>query len=302
MAWPTKLARPAGLSANREGVTVAVFVQLFLDFAWAFSVLALISLSLGLIMGELKIVNVAQGDLVMIGAYGMYVMRDLPFLWALAATVAIGFILGLILERGVLRWVYHRGFIATLLATWGIGLVLQQLVAVAFSISQKGINAPVAGTITVLGVAYPQYRVLAGGVMLLTVVAVMLLVYRTSLGLRIRASIDNVEMASVLGIAPQRIFTLVFALAAALAALAGALVAPTLAITPTMGLVFLAPAFFSVLIAREGSIKGPVIGAAVVQCTLVLLKWALPVTLAEGVLFALLMLVVAIWPRGFAWK
>lgn len=277
-------------------------VQLILDFAWAFSALALIALSLGLIMGELKIVNVAQGDLVMIGAYGMYVMRDLPFPWALAGTVAIGFVLGILIERGVLRWVYQRGFIATLLATWGIGLVLQQLVAVAFSISQKGIDVPVADTIMVLGVTYPLYRVLAGAFMLLTVGAVILLVYRSSFGLRIRASIDNVEMASVLGIAPQRIFTLVFALATALAALAGALVAPTLAITPTMGLVFLAPAFFSVLIAREGSIVGPIIGAAAVQGVLVLLKWVMPVTMAEGVMFALLMLVVAIWPRGFAWK
>lgn len=107
-------------------------VQLILDFAWAFSALALIALSLGLIMGELKIVNVAQGDLVMIGAYGMYVMRDLPFPCALAGTVAIGVVLGILIERGVLRWVYQQGFIATLLATWGIGLVLQQLVAVAF--------------------------------------------------------------------------------------------------------------------------------------------------------------------------
>lgn len=277
-------------------------VQLILDFAWALSALALIALSLGLIMGELKIVNVAQGDLVMIGAYGMYVMRDLPFPCALAGTVAIGVVLGILIERGVLRWVYQQGFIATLLATWGIGLVLQQLVAVAFSISQKGVNVPVADTIMVLGVAYPLYRVLAGTFMLLTVGAVILLVYRTSFGLRIRASIDNVEMASVLGIAPQRIFTLVFALATALAVLAGALVAPTLAITPTMGLVFLAPAFFSVLIAREGSVVGPIIGAAAVQGALVLLKWVMPVTVAEGVMFVLLMLIVAVWPRGFAWK
>lgn len=277
-------------------------IQLLLDFAWAFSALALISLSLGLIMGELKIVNIAQGDLVMVGAYGMYAMRDLPFPVAVAVTIVVGLVLGVVLERGILKWVYHRGFIATLLATWGIGIVLQQLVAVAFSISQKGVELPLADSVEFLGVTYPLYRLVAGGVMLGVVAAVFALVYFSAFGLRIRASIDNVEMASVLGISPQRIFTMVFALATAMAVLAGALIAPTLAITPTMGLAFIAPAFFSVLISREGSIIGPVVGAAVVQSVLVVLKWLLPVTLAECLMFGLLVVMVALWPRGFALK
>ena len=275
-----------------------VLLQLTLDFLWAFSSLALISLSLGLIMGELKIVNIAQGDMVMLGAYCMYAFRDMPFLLALVLTIIIGLVLGVVLERFVLRWVYHRGFIATLLATWGIGLVLQQIVSVAFSISQKGVDIPLEATLEIMEVSYPLYRVLAGGGMLVTIAVVLLLVYRTDIGLRIRASIDNMEMASVLGIAPQRVFTLVFAVASAMALLAGALVAPTLSITPTMGLSFIAPAFFSVLIAREGSIKGPLMGAAIVEVLLVLLKWHFQVTIAEAILFALLVIIVTIWPRG----
>lgn len=281
---------------------MTVAVQLFLDFAWAFSALAVISLSLGLIMGELKIVNVAQGDLVMFGAYCMYALRDLPFVIALGLAVILGFILGIILERGVLRWVYHRGFISTLLATWGIGIVLQQVITVAFSISQKGVAPPITSAVEILGVVYPTYRFVAGGAMLGAALAVLALVYFTGIGLRIRASIDNVEMASVLGVVPARVFTLVFALATAMAVLAGALIAPTLAITPVMGLVFLAPAFFSVLIAREGSIIGPIAGAALVQAMLVSFKWVLPVTMAEALMFALLVVMVALWPQGFSWK
>ncbi|MGO4835863.1 hypothetical protein AB4144_26850, partial [Rhizobiaceae sp. 2RAB30] len=148
-------------------------IQLVLDFAWAFSALALISLSLGLIMGELKIVNIAQGDLVMIGAYSMYAMRDLPFPVAVAATFVVGLLLGVVLERGILKWVYHRGFIATLLATWGIGIVLQQLAAVIFSISQKGVELPIAGSLEILGVTYPLYRLVAGAAMLGVVVLVV---------------------------------------------------------------------------------------------------------------------------------
>lgn len=277
-----------------------MLLQLTLDFLWAFSALALISLSLGLIMGELKIVNIAQGDMVMIGAYCMYAMRDMPFMTALGLTIVIGLCLGFILERFVLRFVYHRGFIATLLATWGIGLVLQQLVSVAFSISQKGVDSPIVTSVEMLGISYPLYRLLACAGMLITVVMVMLLVSKTNIGLRIRASIDNVEMASVLGIVPQHIFTLVFSIASAMALLAGALIAPTLSITPTMGLSFIAPAFFSVLIAREGSIKGPIIGAAIVQLMLTILKWQFQVTIAEAILFALLVIIVTIWPRGLA--
>jgi urea transport system permease protein len=92
---------------------------------WVSAGLALVAFSLGLILGELKIVNIAQGDLMMVGAYCMYSLRALPFPLALLFTFIFGLLLGLLLERGVLRWVYDKGFIATLLATWGIGIVLE---------------------------------------------------------------------------------------------------------------------------------------------------------------------------------
>ena len=276
-------------------------LQVALDFVWASAGLALVAFSLGLILGELKIVNVAQGDLMMVGAYCMYSMRALPFALALLITAVFGLLLGLVLERGILRWVYDKGFIATLLATWGIGIVLEQVAAVLFTVSQKGIDPPLAGQIAVGALSYPTYRlaVICGIVLLLG--ALLLLVYRTSLGLRLRASIDNVEMAAVLGISPQRTFAMVFAVATALAVLAGALIAPTLAITPTLGLSFLAPAFFAVLIAKPGSLAGPVVGAVAVELTFTLLQARLNVTLAESILFGLLALFIALKPQGISW-
>ncbi len=97
-------------------------LQILFDFVWTSAVLALVAFSLGLILGELKIVNVAQGDLMMVGAYCMYALRGLPFPLALLLTFVFGLVLGLLLERAILRWVYDKGFIATLLATWGIGM------------------------------------------------------------------------------------------------------------------------------------------------------------------------------------
>jgi branched-subunit amino acid ABC-type transport system permease component len=278
------------------------WVQIFLDFIWVSAGLALVAFSLGLILGELKIVNIAQGDLMMVGAYSMYAMRDLPFLVALLLTFIVGLGLGFILERGVLRWVYDKGFMATLLATWGVGIVLEQGVATLFTVSQKGIDPPINGLVEIGDVVYPEYRIVvaAGVIILLTIL--LLLVYRTSLGLRLRASIDNVEMAAVLGISPQRMFAMVFSVAAALAVLAGALIAPTIAINPTLGLSFLAPAFFAVLISKQGSLAGPVLGAIAVEFTFTLLQAYLNITVAESILFGLLALFIVLKPQGISWS
>ena len=276
-------------------------LQILLDFVWTSAILALVAFSLGLILGELKIVNVAQGDLMMVGAYAMYSLRGLPFPLALAITFAFGLILGLVLERAVLRWVYDKGFIATLLASWGIGLVLEQTAAAIFTATQKGIDSPLPAQIELGALTYPSYRlaVIVGIAILLAFL--LLIVQRTAIGLRLRASIDNVEMAAVMGISPQLTFAMVFSIATALAVLAGALVAPTLAITPTLGLSYLAPAFFAVLIAKQGSLAGPMIGAVAVQFTFTMLQTFFNVTLAEAILFGLLAFFIAVKPQGFTW-
>lgn len=275
--------------------------QILIDFIWVSAGLSLVAFSLGLILGELKIVNIAQGDLMMVGAYSMYAMRGLPFPIALVLTFIIGLLLGFVLERGVLRWVYDKGFMATLLATWGVGIVLEQGIATIFTVSQKGIDAPLKGLVQIGDVVYPEYRIVVAAGIVLLLGILLLLVYRTSLGLRLRASIDNVEMAAVLGISPQRMFAMVFSVAAALAVLAGALIAPTIAINPTLGLSFLAPAFFAVLISKQGSLAGPIAGAIAVEFTFTLLQAYLNITVAESILFGLLALFIVLKPQGISW-
>jgi branched-chain amino acid transport system permease protein/urea transport system permease protein len=278
------------------------WLQILLDFVWVSSCLALVSFSLGLILGELKIVNIAQGDLMMVGAYSMYALRGLPFGVAILLTVVLGLVLGLVLERAILRWVYDKGFMATLLASFGVGTVLEQGVAAIFTVSQKGVDSPLKGQLTIGDFSYPAYRVVVAVGIVALLAILLLFVYRTTLGLRLRASIDNVEMASVLGISPQRMFALVFSIATALAVLAGALIAPTIAINPTLGLSFLAPAFFAVLVAKPGSLAGPIMGAIAVQAVFTVLQAGLNVTVAESVLFGLLALFVVLRPQGISWS
>jgi branched-subunit amino acid ABC-type transport system permease component len=281
---------------------VSGWLQFVLDFIWVSAGLSLVAFSLGLILGELKIVNIAQGDMMMVGAYSMYAMRDLPFPVALVLTFIVGLLLGFVLERGVLRWVYDKGFMATLLATWGVGIVLEQGVATIFTVSQKGIDSPIKGLIEIGDVVYPEYRIVVAAGIIVLLTLLLFLVYRTSLGLRLRASIDNVEMASVLGISPQRMFAMVFAVATALAVLAGALIAPTIAINPTLGLSFLAPAFFAVLISKPGSLGGPILGAVAVEFVFTLLQAYLNITVAESILFGLLALFIVVKPQGISWS
>lgn len=277
-------------------------LQILFDFAWASANLALVAFSLGLILGELRIVNIAQGDLMMVGAYSMFALRGLPFVVALPLTFVIGLALGLVLERGVLRWVYDKGFMATLLASWGVGIILEQGAAAIFTVSQKGIDPPLHGQLAIGPFIYPTYRLVATAGIVVLLILLLLLVFRTSIGLRLRASIDNVEMASVLGISPPRMFAVVFSVATALAVLAGAIIAPTIAITPTLGLSFLAPAFFAVLIARPGALAGPVAGAVLVQFVYTLLQAKMNVTVAQCVLFALLALLIVFKPQGISWS
>jgi branched-subunit amino acid ABC-type transport system permease component len=142
---------------------VSDLVLLLLNFMSTFSVLVLIAVSLGLIFGQLGIINLAQGDLVMVGAYVMYATRNLPFGVGLAVAVVFGALLGIVLERGVIARLYPRGFVPTLLATWGIGIVLRQLADALFTSTPRTVAAPVGGSITVLGVQYPTYSRRPGG-------------------------------------------------------------------------------------------------------------------------------------------
>ncbi|MGH3320036.1 MAG: branched-chain amino acid ABC transporter permease [Streptosporangiaceae bacterium] len=278
---------------------IAVFVAL--NFLTALSVLVLIGFSLGLIFGQLRIINLAQGDLVMFGAYVVYAMRGFPFWVGVVVALALGTLLALAIERGIMRRLYARGFMPALLATWGIGIVLRQAAQAIFSSTPRSVAAPIAGSTTVLGVQYPVYRLVLAGVVAIVVIAALVVAYRTAIGLRIRASIDNVDMASVLGISPRRMFALVFTVGTLLAVLAGALAAPIIGLTPTVGLGYLAPAFFAVLLGRPGSIGGPVLGAAVVSALTVVLEHYFTATVAQTLVFAALVALIAIKPEGIQW-
>ena len=278
------------------------FILFALSVFTAFGFYALLAWGLGLIFGQLNVVNVAHGDMAMVGAYLMVMLTPVPFPMRLLLAVIGGLALGMLIERLLLSRLYQHGMLATLLAMWGAGIVLRQTAEAIFGPTPASVPAPIPGTVQVLGVDYPIYRLVSATVSLLIVAALVVVMYRTNLGLRLRASIDNRSMAAGFGIPTGVMVTGTFAVGTALAVLAGALQSPTLGITPQVGVSLLAPTFFAVLLGRPGSIGGPILGAFVVALLEVGLRTILPETAAGVVFFIALIALIALQPQGPNWR
>lgn len=267
-----------------------------------FGFYGLLAWGLGLIFGQLGVVNVAHGDFAMVGAFTMFALPAVPFFLRLLLAVVIAVVLGYVTERFLLRTLYLRGMLATLLAMWGVGIVIRQGLEAWFGTTPGSVTAPVTSSITVLGVQYPAYRLVATAISLALIGVGLLIIYRTTLGLRLRASIDNRQMASLLGISPTMMITGTFIVGTVLAVVAGALQSPMLGVTPSVGLTFLAPAFFAVLVGKPGSLGGPILGAAIVALLQTALRTFFTETLASLLFFLILILLIALRPQGLNWR
>jgi len=278
------------------------FVLFVLSVFTAFGFYALLAWGLGLIFGQLGVVNVAHGDMAMVGAFVMFALQPVPFVPRLLIALVLGIALGLVIERLILSGLYRHGMLATLLAMWGVGIVLRQSAEAIFGPTPASVAAPIPGAVEILGVSYPIYRLVSACVCLAIVGVLLLIMYRTDLGLRLRASIDNRSMAAGLGIPPTRMIAGTFALGIGLAVLAGALQSPMLGITPSAGVGLLAPTFFAVLLGRPGSLIGPLFGAFVVAVLDIGLRTVLPETAAGVIFFVSLIALIALRPQGPEWR
>lgn len=236
--------------------------SLFFNFAYQFgdyaAFLLLAALGLIIVLGIADIINLAHGEFIMLGAYGASISyhQGLPFpLAVVIAAVAVG-ILGLILERLIIRRFYGDR-IGALVATWGLSLVLSQGILILFGPSMPPIPHPEL-TVRVGDFSYSGYRIVLMAVAMGVLAFLWLVMYRSRLGMTIRATIQNPDMARCLGTDTTRINMITFATGAALAGLTGALYAPTTTIGPTFGTPFIAPAFITVVV---GGGANPIIGA-----------------------------------------
>jgi branched-chain amino acid transport system permease protein len=265
------------------------------------SLLALISSGLTIILGALGVLNFAHGAMFMLGAYTAFVV--LSHIDSFAAALVLGalalLLFGLATERGLIRFYYSRPHEDQILVTFGLGVMIVEAVRYVFGgLSQR---APVPswgqGIVDLHFFIYPLYRVEAIGIVAALLLGFYLLLYRTRIGLVVRAGIEDPLMVGLLGIHVQRVFMVVFSVGAMAAGIAGVIYSPLSAIIPDMGEPFLVESFVVVVIGGLGSFPGAVVGGLVVGEILSLTTLFNP-AYAQAAIYAAMTLVLIVRPRG----
>ncbi len=238
------------------------------------SILLLVALGLAITYGLMGVINMAHGELMMIGAYATYVVQGLfqkylpgAFDWYLLAAVPVAFLasalMGAALERGVIRFLYGRP-LETLLATWGISLMLQQLVRSIFGAQNVGVENPIwmSGGVQVLGnLSLPFNRLVIIGFAIAVLLGVAWLISKTRLGLFVRGVTQNRPIASCMGVNTARIDTYAFALGSGIAGLAGCALSQVGNVGPDLGQGYIVDAFMVVVLGGVGQLAGTVYAA-----------------------------------------
>jgi branched-chain amino acid transport system permease protein len=271
------------------------FLYQFVD---AFAFLVLSSVGLAIIFGMMGVINLAHGEFIMCGAYvtAATVRAGVPLpvaiiLGALAAGLA-----GILVERLVIRHLYQRP-LDTIVATWGISLVVTQGVLILIGPSFPGIGTPLGG-FTIGEYSYSSYRVVLMAVALIILAVLYLLFNYTRFGIVARATIQGPQMAAALGINTSLIYSLTFGLGAALAGMTGGLFVPTMTLAPGMGATFIVEAFVTVVVGGSDVFLGTAPAAAVLAMIKAgLTAWQGQLFGQIGLLIAV-MIVIRILPQG----
>lgn len=262
-------------------------------------VIALVAMGLVVVFGLMNVINMAHGELFLLGAYTLSITEMLggSFWLGLILAPLILALVGLAIEELVVRHVYHR-FLDTILATWGLSIAIKQAVVLAFGPQSRTASPPFDFAVEIFGAPYPAYRLFVMGVSVAVIAGTFLLFFRTRFGLTARAVIANRRMASCLGIDTRRLDRLTFAFGAALAGLAGAVMAPLMSVDPQMGLGFLVPAFLAILVGGTGHLAGVLAGSVLVGGTDTVIARLWSPVVAQIVVFTLAIVVIRLFPRG----
>lgn len=266
------------------------------------SVLLLVALGLAIIYGAMGVINMAHGEFVMLGAYGAWAMNAFFGVGLLPSLVVIFFavaLLGYLVERGVIQFLYKRP-LDTILATWGIGVMLQQIIRLTAGGELRYVEMPAefSSTVNILGVSVSGYRVFLFAVVVVLFVVTWLLMNKTSFGMRLRAVIQDRTTATAFGINASRVYSLTFAYGAGLAGLAGALVAPLKSVSPEMGTSYVVDAFFVVVLGGVQSLFGTVASATLLGELNGGLAYLWNDTIAKALVLCAIIVLIRFRPQG----
>ena len=263
--------------------------------------LALISTGLTIIYGTLGVVNFAHGALFVVGAYAGFTAYGLTnsFVIAIVVGALVALVIGLFIERGVVRLYYGRPPEDQILVTFGIGIVLVEIVRGIYGGVSLSVPTPTWGNgiVHIGSLIYPLYRLEALAISAGTLIALYFVLYRTSLGLIVRAGIEDSLMVNILGINVKRIFLLVFGIGAMAAGYAGVIDSPIVTLAPDMGFRVLVDSFVVVVIGGVGSFPGAIVGGIIAGEILSLTSMFDP-AYSDVMLFVVMALVLIFRPQG----
>lgn len=275
-------------------------MALVLDILTTAAILYVVASGLLLIFGVMKIINFAHGGFLTLGGYAGLVVTQLgwnPWLGGVAA-FATGAVFGMLVERLIMRPLYKRPLDA-ILATWGLGIIIGQLITLAFGREVKFVESPMSGTLELGGFAYSQYRLLLLVAAVVLGVAIAALLNGTRLGLVTRAVIMNETLARGLGINSSVVRFSTFSLGAGLACLAGAVITPLSSVDPNMGVPWLINAFMLVMVSGTSLLSLAIACLVLGGAQVVVSTFGNPI-LGGLTIVVLAAVVMRIRPQGFA--
>ena len=280
-----------------DALALSLAYQLGTNAAFLF----LAAVGLIIVLGMMNIINLAHGELMMIGAYIATITHHagLPFPLAVVASFFGVAIFGAALELTIVRRFYGRE-LGALVVTWGISLILGQGTFLVFGPFMPAIKIP-GGSYSYGSFSYSHYWLVLIGISIALIFALYWLYRYTNYGLQARATMQNSEMAKALGVPTTRIYTLTFSLGAGLAGLSGALLAPTSTIAPFMGQQFVAPAFITVVVGGATNVISGAVGSS-----LILSAVKTPIGMALGAfsgtvaLLVAALIIIRIMPNGIS--
>jgi branched-subunit amino acid ABC-type transport system permease component len=276
------------------------FVSVLTDTVLITLVLALAAFGLAIIYGLIGVINMGHGAMLTLGAYFTWwsTRHGIPFAPAiLFSAVAVGAV-GLAFEHLIIRHFYDRPF-DTLLLTWAFFLVATEVIKIIFGTDFRNVARPIEGAIDIGLYRIPAYKTLVGALAILIILGTAFVFFKTPLGIRVRAMVQNREMASLLGLNVSLMYKFVFAFGAFMAGLAGGLIAPMYSVDPYMGNTFLVRSFFVVIVGGVGQLlAGTLVGSFAIGGLETVLALVSDQVIAQIAVFFIAVVILRFRPQG----
>ncbi len=277
-----------------------LFFALALQIVYGIASLVLISLGLAIIFGMMRVINLAHGEFLMLGGYTVVISTNhgvnIWFAMLVLAPLVVG-IIGVLVERLLIQFLYGR-MVDTLLATWGLSLLFVGLVTSIFGAQTATTISPPLGVINIGDYSSSAYELFLIAVTVVLLVLVYAVLKLTKLGLVARATMQNDDMASALGVSTKRIYMITFGLGAAVSGLAGGLLAPVTGVLPSIGATYIAKAFITVISGGASILAGTTAASILLGGINGIMAFLTGPTLGEVALLATAIILIRLLPTG----